>query len=83
MKSKISYGLMETKFYSEDEEDTDALAKCSDDKCPRMIRVGELMYVDVNNGSMFCDSCGKCIRYARKKSYQRGEIDLQGRSIAQ
>lgn len=39
-------------------------------------------YMDVNgssnSGSIYCDSCGKCRRYARKKAVQRGDCPPEG-----
>ena len=46
---------------------------CSDDKCGRPIQHNEPCFVDTRSesGSIYCDSCGKCIRYARKRESLR------------
>lgn len=48
-------------------------AICVDPKCGRMVKHNEHCFIDVlsANGDLYCDSCGKCIRYARKKAEQR------------
>lgn len=46
---------------------------CSDPKCGRFIQHDEPCFVDTmtENGNVYCDSCGKCIRYERKRAKMR------------
>ena len=48
---------------------------CCDLKCPRVVKHGEECFIDTwaTNGALFCDQCGKCLRYARKAAQIRGE----------
>lgn len=43
---------------------------CSDEKCGRLVRHNEMCFVDTQSehGNIYCDACGKCIRYTRKRS---------------
>ena len=45
---------------------------CDDKKCGRIITVGDFYFTDPK-GSIFCESCGLCIRYERKRAAQRKE----------
>ena len=45
---------------------------CADEKCGRSIQNGNECFVDaLNEGDVYCDPCGKCLRYERKKEQQR------------
>lgn len=46
---------------------------CSDPKCGRLVRHNECCFVDAisTNGNIYCDSCGKCIRFSRKREATR------------
>lgn len=46
-------------------------AACSDEKCTRLIYKGDLYYQDLVGDRPYCDSCGKCVRYSRKKAEER------------
>ena len=47
---------------------------CSDDICPKLIKNENECFIDLlNNGQILCDTCGKCLRYARKCAVRRGE----------
>lgn len=51
---------------------------CRDDLCERKgeekgIRPGETYFLDTLTKRAYCDACGKCLRYARKKAVERGE----------
>ena len=48
---------------------------CADRKCPRLIKSGEMCFIDLltDNADVLCEGCGKCLRYARKKAVSRGE----------
>ena len=43
---------------------------CNDNKCDRIITDGDFYFTDPE-GSIFCESCGLCIRYERKRAAQR------------
>ena len=43
---------------------------CDDIKCGRIITVGDFYFTDPEGG-IFCESCGQCIRYERKRAAQR------------
>ena len=49
---------------------------CSDEKCNTLIRNEDPCFVDSlsENGDVYCDSCGKCLRYARKKAAEREKL---------
>ena len=50
-----------------------APARCADSKCGRAVANNTPCFVDTRTGSVWCDSCGKCERYARKKAAQRAQ----------
>ncbi len=47
--------------------------KCSGDHCGKAIRNQESCFVDTqeSDGRIYCDSCGKCLRYTRKMDDKR------------
>jgi hypothetical protein len=47
--------------------------RCADPKCGRPVIHDAPCFVDTNspNGDVYCDDCGKCLRYERKKAAQR------------
>jgi hypothetical protein len=51
----------------------DAKIFCADEKCPRAILPGDSCLFD-EDGRIFCEGCGKALRYHRKKAAQRGEL---------
>ena len=46
---------------------------CHDAKCGRLVAPGDPCFIDAN-GDLYCDSCGRCERYARKKQQQRNQV---------
>jgi hypothetical protein len=52
-------------------------ATCKDEKCGRGVAHSEPCFIDTwtENGTVYCDSCGKCIRYERKMADRRGELE--------
>lgn len=48
---------------------------CCDEKCGRFVQHKEPCFIDVlsENGDVYCDSCGKCLRYSRKREAARRE----------
>ncbi len=48
---------------------------CCDPKCERVVKNGEECFIDTwaHDGAIFCDQCGKCLRYARQAATMRGE----------
>lgn len=52
-------------------------ATCADPRCRRPIGHEQECFVDTTSeeGEILCDSCGKCLRYARKKASERGETE--------
>jgi len=48
-------------------------ARCADKKCGRAIAHEAPCFIDASTGATWCDNCGKCERYARKKAAQRAE----------
>lgn len=52
--------------------ETNGMIVCSDPKCGRIVRHNEACFVDVlDKGKVYCDPCGKCIRFARKREELR------------
>lgn len=47
---------------------------CSDSKCGRLVKHNESCFVDAQTGDLFCDACGKCIRFSRKREALRKAI---------
>jgi len=49
---------------------------CSDEKCSRAVEHEDPCFIDTKSedGDVYCDSCGKCLRYARKMESRRREI---------
>lgn len=62
---KIEYNLLNTKFTEK------ASVKCADDQCFRKITEDDSIFIDVEKSLMYCEKCGKCLRYARKKKEER------------
>lgn len=62
---KIEYKLLDTKFTGEVD------VKCGQKECFRMISPDDPIFVDVEDSLMYCDKCGKCLRYERKKKEER------------
>jgi hypothetical protein len=60
----IQFGLLETKLTTEDQ-------KCQAKDCFRQIMTDDPCFVDISNSAVFCDNCGKCERYSRKKEKER------------
>jgi hypothetical protein len=59
-------------FESVEQIETHGMIVCCDPKCGRIVKHNEACFVDVvNKGNVYCDSCGKCIRYSRKKEELR------------
>jgi len=56
---------------------------CRDEKCNRMIEHEDPCFIDTwpDEGEVYCDSCGKCLRYERKMADRRGELDSLRKSI--
>jgi hypothetical protein len=50
-----------------------APAPCADKKCGRVVAHDTPCFVDTTTGAIWCDDCGKCERYSRKKAAQRAE----------
>ena len=60
---KTRFGMFETVFSGEPE-------LCSDPKCGRFVSNGDpCFYAD--GEILYCDACGRCVRYSRKKEVQR------------
>jgi len=50
---------------------TYAPVKCADPKCGRMVVHNAPCFIDSQTGGVWCDDCGKCERYARKRAAMR------------
>ena len=65
---KLDHGFLEIPYDGED------LPECADDLCSRSIALHEICFVDTHSsGLVYCQYCGPCLRYHRKKAVQRGE----------
>jgi hypothetical protein len=60
----MNYGLINT-FYP------DVNIKCADDKCTRYVNFMDKCFIDTQDESVYCESCGQCLRYARKMAKKR------------
>ncbi len=77
---KLEFGLIYAQL-GEDSfpEDTDLLP-CSDEKCVRFISEGDFCFIDtLEEGGVLCEACGKCVRYARKKEFERQQLVKEGK----
>jgi hypothetical protein len=50
---------------------TYAPVMCADKKCGRMVAHNAPCFIDSATGEVWCDDCGKCERYARKRAAMR------------
>ena len=50
--------------------------RCKDFKCPRSVINKDACFIDTwsEGGDVYCDSCGKCLRYERKMEIKRRDI---------
>lgn len=55
-----------------------APAQCADQKCGRSVSHNTPCFIDAQTGSVWCDDCGKCERYARKKAAEREKAASKG-----
>lgn len=60
---KTEFGLKPTYLVIESDN-------CQDDKCHKPLLYGDSVYQDINH-KHFCESCGKCVKYARKRQAER------------
>ncbi len=60
----IEYDLFQTKV-------TDENQQCGISDCFRIMRVDDHCFVDVKNGVVMCNECGRCEKYSRKKQAER------------
>jgi predicted nucleic-acid-binding Zn-ribbon protein len=69
---KIVFGMMEMTYEEE------GPVFCADEKCIRYIGTGAKCFVDTwakeESKTVYCENCGPCERYHRKKANQRGEL---------
>lgn len=65
----IQYGLLFTKLTTDER-------KCGANDCLRMIEHDAACVVDVSTNAVFCEECGKCERYARKKTDEREKAGI-------
>ena len=47
--------------------------QCGNFKCGKMVQSESPCFRDTLGAAYYCDSCGKCLRYHRKKAAERGE----------
>ena len=50
--------------------------RCADHKCTRSVINKDPCFVDTwsDQGDVYCDGCGKCVRYERKMEAKRQEL---------
>lgn len=50
--------------------------RCTDPKCGRLVKNEDPCFIDglSENGDVYCDACGKCLRYSRKKAAEREKM---------
>jgi hypothetical protein len=61
---KFTFGVRKC-YYAKDEA-----TKCADAKCGRTIASGDTAWEE-QGGTFFCEECGVCLRYHRKRQAQR------------
>jgi adenine-specific DNA methylase len=49
---------------------------CADSLCRSVIESGHESVLDSLTGRWLCVQCGTCLRYARKKALERGEVTI-------
>jgi hypothetical protein len=47
--------------------------RCKNPECRRIVQAKENYFIDTLVTGSYCESCGKCLRYHRKKAIERGE----------
>ncbi len=63
---KIEHGLLKIR-YTEEES-----IECAGSICGRFIETEQICFVDTQDGgNLYCEICGTCERYHRKKAAQR------------
>lgn len=63
---EIKHGFMEI-AYAEEEP-----TECADDPCTRLIISDAVCFIDIQGGGkLYCEICGPCERYHRKKATER------------
>lgn len=67
---KIQFGLLETAST----EDEDFVCGMSD--CNRAIKYEEPCFVDTTSSAIYCEKCGKCLRYQKKKQQEREDMGI-------
>jgi len=69
----IQFGLFPTKSTEEEQ-------KCCqgdlDGPCNRVINEGDVCWIDVTNGRVLCEGCGKCERFDRKSTEAREKAGI-------
>lgn len=72
---KLEYGLLKTEYQAKENSKGELIPSlCGDEKCDRLVSPNEACFFDTTKNLVYCDSCGKCVRYSRKKAVQRGEL---------
>ena len=67
MSDRIQFGMLEGTWSGGSEP-------CSDVKCGRMVPDGAECFFDTgHNDDLYCKDCGQCLRFARKKEFQRNQ----------
>ena len=64
----IQHNLLETKYSS---QDPDEVTQCQDNSCFRSIACDDPCFVDTETSTIYCEKCGQCLRYSRKKQKER------------
>lgn len=46
---------------------------CASKKCGKLLAHGSKIFIDTIEHVYYCEACGTCLRFHRKKASQRGE----------
>lgn len=46
---------------------------CASKKCSKPMVRGSKVFIDTVNQVYYCEQCGMCLRFHRKKAHERGE----------
>jgi hypothetical protein len=46
---------------------------CGSKTCGKVLQQGDIIFIDRMSEAIYCEKCGTCLRYHRKKAIERGE----------
>jgi hypothetical protein len=67
----IQHGLIEATLGKNSLPEGIDTLECQDELCSRLIKEGDDCFIDAKENAIYCEQCGKCVRYHRKKAAER------------